>query len=220
LNGCEENNNDERNGSNRLNRRNRNSYHMGRPSPPRKAQLVKRYTVREGRHAFRRNGWLIIPAIRKKPHTCQWSVKFGEDSRYLLPFPDSRDWNKGGGVSFDLLTNHTDSAMWAWRYDAESGMFEIAAYHHVEGARVIAKNGGNRQDPETLFRIKGGETLNIYLRVNYETKFYEWTIWASTGRIFAAVPFTHRKAWTKSIGAWFGGTSAAPKDVTLEIKLL
>jgi len=181
---------------------------------------VKRYTVRKGRHAFKRNGWPIIPVVRRKPLTIAWNVKFGEDSRYILPFPDSRDWNKGGGLSFDLLTNHRDSAMWAWRYDAQGGLFEIAAYHHVDGVRVIAKNGGNRQDPETLFRIREGETLNIYLRVNYETKFYEWTIGTGTGRIFAAVPFQHGKAWTKSIGAWFGGTSAAPRDVTLEIKLL
>ena len=110
--------------------------------------------------------------------------------------------------------------MWAWRYDAERGMFDIAAYHHVEGARVIAKNGGDRQEAETLFRILVDETVNIYLRVNYETKFYEWTIWNQTGRIFAAVPFQHRKVWTKSIGAWFGGTSAAPNNVVIQIKTL
>lgn len=177
---------------------------------------MKRYTVPKGKHAFLLNGWLpVIPMITRDTTQVAWQVRF--DTSYYLPFPDSWDWNKGGGLSYDLHTNHTDSAMWGWRYN--DGMFELCVYCHVEGKRIVATNGkpGVVGDAEVMLRAIAGQEVLITMRVDRVNKRYRFAFSQGRNVTECWVPFEHSKRLSRTIGPWFGGNRAAPEDVTLYI---
>lgn len=180
---------------------------------------MKRYTVPKGKHAFLLDGWLpVIPMLTRDTTQAAWRVRF--DDAYHLPYPDNRDWNKGGGLSFDLHTNHTDSAMWAWRWNAEDGVFELAAYGHVEGRRIVATNGKPRisEDDEVMMTARSGEEVLITMRVDRVNSRYRFAF--SQGRNICEcwVPFEHSKRTSRTIGPWFGGNRTAPNRITLYIE--
>lgn len=182
---------------------------------------MKRYTVKKGRHGFRLLGvFPIIPKIIKRPILASWLVTFGEGCDYLLPGADQQDWNKGGGVSFDLLTNHIDSVMWAWRYNPALELVELAMYAHVDGLRWVARNELRPSEGEILNRIAIGETARISLKVDYEEGNYDMNIQVvgDNESYPGIIPFTHEKEIARTIGVWFGGNNPAPNKMDLFIE--
>jgi len=190
---------------------------------------MTKYTVSKGDHAFKVAGLPPAPSIRKDLDVIQWAVKFGEDCIYSFDGVDQRDWNKGGGVSFfsnagGLLTNHTDSAMFGWRYNPMSGRIELTAYCHVAGKRPILPRTRYAQkyglDREVCLEVEIGMTAIIALYVNREARQYDFgfkvngslNVWPES------VPFTHAKRWTRVIHPWFGGDNAAPHKMSLYLE--
>ena len=184
---------------------------------------MKRYAVRKGAHAFTRCGLPVMPVVRRRITRIQWQVHFPESAAYELPYPDDRDWNKGGGLSFDLTTNHRDATMWAWRWNAIAQVWEVTAYHHIDGARSVSTDKGAwNPDREVLVWVNPRQTLTATLTVDYGRKTYQWALQSDPASIgegsafhFAVQPFTHEKTWARTIGPWFGGNRPAPKDMEI-----
>lgn len=182
---------------------------------------MNRYTVKKGRHVFKLFGWIpVAPQFVKRPTLISWLVRFDEGCDYLLPGADQQDWNKGGGVSFDLLTNHIDSAMWAWRYNPALELVELAMYAHVDGLRWVARNEIRPSEGEVLNRIAIGETARISLKIDWEGGNYDMSmqVVGDNESYTGNIQFTHDKQMGRMIGTWFGGNNAAPNKMNIYIK--
>lgn len=178
---------------------------------------MTKYVCYKGQHAF----IPYFPVITRDAKQLMWQGRFGSGADYLLPFPDSRDWNKGGGLSFNLLTNHIDSLMWGWRYNADLICHELSAYCHVDSKRVVAKNGMQHPDPsdwEVMLRVPFGNDFSIVVQVDTVMKRYEFAF--RTGEVvnYCYIPFTHSRRTGRIIGPWFGGNRTAPQRMELHMK--
>ena len=170
------------------------------------------YFVQKGKHRFT-SGPFDVPRIRRKLRGVDWEVSFSPACRYALPGADQDDWNKGGGVSFDLFTNHTDSVMWSWRYNPVTDNIELGMYCHVDGKRVIVK----AHKSEAMQTVKIGEAVRIRLTIARNLKAYGMEFNTATNAAGASVPFTHSKKTARTIGAWFGGNNPAPHTMNIYI---
>lgn len=173
---------------------------------------MKQYRVRKGKHGF--TPYLID--VRRTISTVVWDGMFGQGTDYALPYPDNRDWNKGGGFSFDLLTNHEDSFMWGWRWNADVQAHELCAYCHIDGVRKVAKNGKvpvDPADPEVMLRVPFGQKFRVLVEVRDGAYWFVFASGRAANRCF--VIHTHKKRWARRIGPWFGGNRAAPQDMEL-----
>ena len=59
-------------------------------------------------------------------------IEFTDSCRYNLRSDDQHDWNKLFGLCRRI---HKDSGRFAWRYNARTGMIEIAIYTYINGER-------------------------------------------------------------------------------------
>lgn len=183
---------------------------------------LNKYVVYPSRHAFQLWGRVWQPpCIIRRPTLLSWQVRFGEGCDYELPGADQQDWNKGGGISFDLLTNHTDAIMWAWRWNPVLKMIELAMYAHVDGQRVIARNELMPNDGEVMIRLRIGQTSRVSLKVDEMPNHYDmnFQVIGSDESYPAAISFTHEKTIARTIGAWFGGNRPAPKRMEIYISM-
>jgi hypothetical protein len=170
------------------------------------------YFVQKGKRRFT-SGPFDVPRIRRNLRTVEWEVLFSPACRYALPGADQDDWNKGGGVSFDLFTNHTDSVMWSWRYNPVTDLIELGMYCHVDGKRVIVK----AHSSEVIQAVKIGDTVLIRLTIGRTVKSYSMDFNTSTNAAGAMVPYSHDKKTARTIGAWFGGNHSAPHTMNIYI---
>lgn len=183
----------------------------------------------KGASDFRHLGLIPeIPCVGKNIQHVTWKVVFDESCLYRFDYPDNHDWNKGGGVTMDLFSNHTDSTMWSWRRDIQvEGYIEVGIYSHVNGEEVVWNTGSGGIYSETLIWVKPGIELSIQLQIDRGRKTYDWTAWSKvTGAVkeTPSIPFTHDKKWSRTIGAWFGGrseitgkNSVAPNEMKIKI---
>lgn len=173
---------------------------------------MKKYRVKKGKHTFKP----YVLDIRHNISTVVWDGMMGEGTDYTLPYPDSRDWNKGGGFSFDMLTNHEDSFMWGWRWNAEAQAHELCAYCHIGGVRKIAQNGKEAPDPadrEVMLRVPLGQKFRVLVEVRNGAYWFVFASGRAANRCF--VTHAHKKKWVRRVGPWFGGNRAAPNDMEL-----
>lgn len=176
---------------------------------------MNRYTVYPGKHVFQLWGKVWEPpCLKRKPTRIQWRVRFDESIRYSLPGVDQQDWNKGGGGSFDLFTNHTDAAMWAFRYDPELDLIDLTAYCHVDGKRVIYKD---ILSSEIISKVMIGDDIDIVLVFDYFQKVYKFSfqVVGNPYKATCGIPFKHGKKLIRTIAAWFGGNNPAPQRIDL-----
>jgi len=177
---------------------------------------LNRYTVYPGRHTFKLWGRVWgPPCIKRKVKRIEWVVRFTESCRYTLDNGDQDDWNKGGGVSFDLLTNHTDSAMWAWRWNPERQVIQLSTYCHVDGGVLKARTalGPDQTSPEVVAEVEIGQTVDISLRIEHDR--YAFTFETAEGTSNYWTPHNHDKKLARTIGAWFGGNRQAPQRIDI-----
>lgn len=182
---------------------------------------MNKYAVKKGRHVFKLAGWIpVMPRIIKRPTLISWIICFGDGCDYLLPGADQQDWNKGGGISFDLLTNHIDSIMWAWRYNPALELVEMSMYAHVDGLRWVARNELRPSEGEVLNRVAIGENARISLKIDWDECNYDMNIQVvgEDESYPGIIPFTHDKHTGRTIGAWFGGNNPAPNKMSIYIE--
>lgn len=182
---------------------------------------LNRYTCYPGRNAFQLYGRAFeVPCITRDSRRLAYTVRFDESCTYTLPGVDQRDWNKGGGLSFDLFTNNTDSAMWAWRWSPDRDKMQLTAYAHVEGKRVIAKTiqGPDQTDGEVLAEVEIGQNVDISIDIDRISGRYNYLFSTGDARAYTWLPFEHKKRTGRTIGLWFGGNRKAPQKISVFLK--
>lgn len=148
-------------------------------------------------------------------------VKFTEESIYLIPGKDAKDWNKlSAGVSwgfFPLIKSymaHWNSSRWGWRFDKTSGKIEITPYFYNKGVRRYAetlKIKPIKLDLEVEYQL----TIKpIGKKVLYSVDLNGENIWWA--KFFQEIPSI--KGWI--LPAYFGGNNPAPKDVSYNLTYL
>lgn len=184
---------------------------------------LKKYQVKQGAHSFQPLSGIEPPCLKKNVTRIVWKVRFG-DLRYTLPHPDNHDINKGGGISFDVLTNHVDAAMWGWRYWNVDGadMVQFFSYCHVNGATIKGRANAPQvrpEDPEVVLEVghDSGKVVTITLDIWWNSKIYEFTFEDGTHTQRINTPFTHDKKLGRTIGCWFGGENVSPRPLHLYI---
>jgi hypothetical protein len=176
---------------------------------------VKAYTVRKGKHAFTP----YAGCLKRNPLQMAWRVKFGTGTDYSLPYPDNRDWNKGGGLSYRMLTNHEHSIMWGWRWNADKQAHEVCMYTHLDGERKIGTSHTappDLTDKEVALIVPRGVECLITLK-KQDGKYRMGFSLDNGPANYCTLTYTHREGFARCIGAWFGGNRAASNDMTLHI---
>lgn len=186
---------------------------------------MTKYTVPKGQHAFKIGGILpAVPVVRRGIERVEWRVKFAPNCAYSLTGVDQGDWNKGGGVSFDLLENHQDAAMWGWRYNPLTGLIELTAYCHINGKRPFLKGSAYSQSHpgvsgEVCLEVEFGMEAVVTLVIGRKEKRYDLYFAIAGGKQYkVGVPYTHNKTMGRIIHPWFGGNNAAPHRMDIDIK--
>lgn len=171
---------------------------------------MKRYTVRPGRHAFRPRR---IFDVRPSKQLLTITGMFTEESIYEIDGEDQWDWNKLAGQTFSLHPMK-DTLMVGWRYNPESGMFELTHYIHEKwrteyGTKI-----------EEIFSVDVGEEFLIEIeRASKNTVKYLFSA-TKHYRIETVLRFRRWKRFRRIIYPWFGGTSAAPKSISVFIEIV
>lgn len=162
--------------------------------------LTNVLTVNQGKHSFKPYRF----GLRWKPYAMIYGVQFDKNAKYDLEGVDQKDWNKGGGISYSLFSNHKNSIMWAWRYDTFAEMFEFSGYTH---------NRGQVQKSEpAIFKVAPGESVSIFIRIESDLTFFEFRS-SNQAKVFS-METPKRRSLARVIGAWFGGNQAAPKKLS------
>lgn len=161
------------------------------------SNLVK-YVFKSGIPFSFKYGWLpVMPCFAKGLISQQWIIRF--DDLWVLPHPKNHSWQKGGGRSYDVLTNHTDSIMWAFRrVNVSIDEIEISSYAHVNG--VVVKEDNN------VLKIKKGEVAFIDITDDRPNGRYVVVLSKAAypdDKIVHIIPYTHTKTGGKTITPWF-----------------
>lgn len=167
------------------------------------------YCVEAGKHKFKPEQGEIrrINSINE----IRWSVWFDSTAIYELKNSNQKDWNKGGGVSFDLFSNHKNSIRWAWRYVPDSLFFQLNLYAYVDEIRVTGT--GDLPSVEVL------ERFDIVL---YPTNNQRWCMlfFPDTEQEKSIDVVFHDSvgAMARYTGLYFGGDEAATHKMYVYLK--
>lgn len=160
------------------------------------------YTVKTGNHKF-------SPYEAGFTSGNEWTfdVLCTSLSSYVLPFPDSEDWNKMTGISWSLLSNTKRSTMLAFRDRPSAQTTEYSFYSHTQNG-VIKDRAILTVAYGTIARYKIKELSGDYVSLRLEN--------TQTGQyIEDVVHITGRGLTKRYVGTYFGGTSPAPNNVTV-----
>ena len=165
------------------------------------------YICRSGENAFRPS---VSLNIGHKPKLKGWWVTLDDNCKYTLPGEDQKDWNKLAGLSFSLYTNHQNSAMFGWRWNPVTQVFEINVYCHIAGKVEMS---------ETIFKTPANKEFAAWLEMDYKRNTVTFHIYAGTPadyeKVETTVAFKSLPIITREIGAWFGGNNPAPHQMIL-----
>lgn len=153
----------------------------------------------------------VFPWFARNTESRSFYVMFTEKSKYDHGDDNNHDWNKGGGESYDLLSNHIDAFMWGWRYNQVKNLVEVCLYCHVNGNRVIYKKNGS----EVLMEIPLNKLTYISFRRSPVTKTYRMAVSYDDSISEAELPYTHDKRSRKTIAPYFGGDQTPPNKLTI-----
>ena len=135
----------------------------------------------------------LPPAVAPLVRRVTGNATFTADSVYDLKSVDQFDWNKLTGIGFSIPAN-INSIQVGWRYNLASQLFEVAPVFNVDDTRVLPS-------PAEVISVPIGE--RFFFDVDYQgiTLVDLVTSWFSF------------RTWT-----WFGGTSPAPRTLSLLIR--
>lgn len=124
---------------------------------------------------------------------------------------DSDDWNKLGGVSFNIRNNKINSIMAAWRPNIDAGEFDITIYRHVNGK--VFKGDGTAN--ETLLSLKPrghGRLLIVPFDRGKSCMVSIESVKDGIRPNPISVQFGKRFWVAKRLGTWFGGANNSPGE--------
>lgn len=154
------------------------------------------YTVQQGNH------YSDFPVMFKKGNEIFVKVNFDKSCKYDEQLPGLSGWNKLIGLS-EKLDPHVNSARWAWRYNNELDIIDLAAYTYIEGIREI----------EYIMSVPINQWADLYLGYKNSAWFYLTGEGELIGTRVECGEYNKRNfLWH---GLYFGGNSVAPHDVTV-----
>lgn len=179
------------------------------------------YITVEGKHDFYP---IETPSIRNKPTKLLFKFKYYDNFTYYYDNLEWRDWLKGGGISFNLISNFEDAIMWVFRYNYITNKIEHTAYLRINGNLVKGvlnesdyeqiKQPNNKSKhwwgtDEVLFELSHNQIGICEVNIDYTTKQYIFSFYTQDNineKIVAKYPFFHNNTTTRDIGLYFGGT--------------
>lgn len=133
------------------------------------------------------------------------TIIFDKSCAYKLAGADQDDWNKLFGKSC-LLGPHKTSFRFAWRYNRELDLIDVAAYWYTNGHRRILKLGELEIGTRYEFSIKEqfmGSRNGVYWYINGQDHF--------------VIPWNMPLIGWK-LGPYFGGNMPAPRNMKIVVK--
>lgn len=168
-----------------------------RPTPP--ADRQTRVTVLKGTNLG------LPPAVAPFVRRVTGNATFTADSVYDLKSVDQFDWNKLTGIGFSIPAN-INSIQVGWRYNLASQLFEVAPVFNVDDTRVLPS-------PAEVISVPIGE------RFFFDVDYQGITLTYGEARVFKATPVDLVTSWFSfRTWTWFGGTSPAPRTLSLLIR--
>lgn len=118
---------------------------------------------------------------------------------------DQDDWNKLAGVYrwADVVKNK-NSFILAWQPDPIRNVFQLCLYENIDGA--------NRPHESAIYKVNAGQGFTFWF-LNGGGKYALWVNGTVIGQQDNDRPFKT----VGKISAWFGGTSLAPHDMSLQM---
>jgi hypothetical protein len=155
--------------------------------------------VKKGKHVFKP----LRTRLYINPRTLFIGAIFGQEAVYDHGTLDQQDWNKGGGLSFNLFTNHRRSAMYGWRWNPKTTRFEFTDYIH-DGRQIVKET--------QIFSVHPGEPLSVFIYFKLGLIFYKFR--SNDRSLSYFVPVKFKPGFLgRRIGAWFGGNLPAPRNL-------
>ena len=161
-----------------------------------------------------------------------FSWRFQPSAEYLL-YPDSvltwqqdqRDWNKLIGLSYNLVSNHVNTAMVGWRWNSLNDVFELNAYFHIDENRIytapIAHVETEQNFKTWVHRIEDSEKGFSQVEIIIVTEADPIKGFDSVSASYTAEFKTKNlPEITRKIATWFGGNQTAPNDILIYRKKL
>ncbi len=171
------------------------------------------FKVKQGSHYFKPTVALNVDSHLTE---IKWAISFTEDCIYNHNDVDQLDWNKLCGVSFDLFTNHKNSAMIGWRWNVNTQKMELTPYVHVDGTRWFWESGS------VFTTVPINQRFFVTMKIDWENNTVAMEV-TSAFKVYFKQQYTKlsKKYWfiktkfTREIGAYFGGNKPAPHDMVL-----
>jgi hypothetical protein len=116
---------------------------------------MRSYKVKKGKHDFKPTDSIGIanPCLKE----IKYKVIFTESCKYILPGEDQDDWNKGGGVSFSLLSKPGTQSCGLGDGGRKLTAIQLCAYWHGTGLRIMPK-------PKTISRLPAIRAKKLQFR--------------------------------------------------------
>jgi len=154
-------------------------------------------TIYKGTHFVIPNRWALWVTKDSGEAT------FTADSAYDLGDEDQFDWNKLAGITFTPWRPDRNSSMIVWRYNLQSGMYEIGPFFNVDFRYVFPTD-------DEVITVPADQTFSYSVDYNGITVSYgDRTVYKSTPDDL--VP----NFWTSArVTGWFGGSEVAPRTVS------
>jgi len=159
--------------------------------------LGRRITIYRGTHFVIPNRWAVWVTKDSGEAT------FTADSAYDLKDEDQLDWNKLAGITYTPWRPDRNSAMVVWRYNLNSGAFEIGPFFNVDFRYVFPTT-------DEVITLPVNETFSYYVDYDGITVSYgDRTVYKATPE--GLTP----NFWTSArVTGWFGGSEVAPRTLS------
>ena len=166
------------------------------PSPL-STPLGRRITIYKGTHFVIPNRWAVW--ITKD----SGGATFTADSAYNLKDDDQLDWNKLAGITFTPWRPDRNSSMVVWRYNLQSGAFEIGPFFNVDFRYVFPTE-------DEVITVPVNETFSYYVDYDGITVSYaDRTVYKATPGELTP------NFWTSArVTGWVGGSEVAPRTIS------
>jgi hypothetical protein len=159
--------------------------------------LGRRITIYQGTSFVIPNRWAV------------WVTKdsggatFTADSTYDLKDEDQFDWNKLAGITYTPWRPDRNSAMVVWRYNLQSGAFEIGPFFNVDFRYVFPTK-------DEVITVPVDETFR------YSVDYDGITVSYGDRTVYKATPEDLTpNFWTSArVTGWFGGSEVAPRTIS------
>lgn len=174
------------------------------------AEYLRIFTVKKGRHDFAPPEFRSMYRLSRLG-SLDYEVIFDASCTYTIPGEDQGDFNKGGGLSFDLTSNTKNAAMWAWRHTPGVGI-ELSGYFHEAGQTYIGMPG-----ELAAMVVQPGDKVKIQVWRAFDTWKVTFVKLDAQGN---GIDYAeHEKMFSRyhktgyRIGLWFGGNQPAPNEM-------